>query len=250
MTLTNCTISGNAADYGGAISNSGDKLIIASTTIAGNKTAAGRTGSGGINNYGTITATNTIIALNENANCFDEGTMHSAGHNLESADDCGFDATGDLVNTDPHLGPLQDNGGHPTSSGQAPRTHALQGGSPAIDAGTGVDCPTTDQRGVARPVDGDLDETATCDIGAYEFEPIDVYLHLAIRQSKMVDSRSSSRYLADFRHLGDFYCCGRSQTLEKPQRHRFQRRTRQPLSAFRPWNASGGPSGQLDFVRC
>jgi len=32
-------------------------------------------------------------------------------------------------------------------------------------------CPATDQRGVARPVDGDEDGSAICDIGAYEYEP-------------------------------------------------------------------------------
>ena len=63
---------------------------------------------------------------------------------------------------DPLLGPLQDNGG-PTW------THALLDGSPAIDTGTPTDCPAIDQRGYLRPVDGDGDDIAVCDIGAYEY---------------------------------------------------------------------------------
>jgi hypothetical protein len=59
------------------------------------------------------------------------------------------------------LGPLADNGG-PTE------THALLAGSPAIDAGLNAPCPGTDQRGVARPQDGDEDGDAVCDSGAYE----------------------------------------------------------------------------------
>jgi hypothetical protein len=69
------------------------------------------------------------------------------------------------------LGPLQFNGG-PTE------THALLPGSPAMDAGNagcadgnGQPLPT-DQRGKARPVDGNGDGTPACDIGAFEFFPM------------------------------------------------------------------------------
>jgi hypothetical protein len=189
MTLTNCTISDNTADYGGAISNGGDQLVISSCTLARNNVVAGSVGPGAISNHGAITTTNTIIADNGIANCLDEGTMRSAGHNLESADDCGFDAAGDLVNTDPRLGPLQDNGGLPTASGQPPWTHALRGGSPAIDAGGMADCPPTDQRGVVRPVDGDLDDLALCDIGAYEFTLFEVHLPLTVRSLSTLAAR-------------------------------------------------------------
>jgi len=181
MTLTNCTISGNMADWGGGISNSGDWLAIASSTIARNRATSVSAGPGGISNYGAVTVTNTMIAQNDNANCFNEGTFHSGGHNLDSADTCGFGASGDLTETDPRLGPLADNGGLPTRSGQVPWTHALRGGSPAIDAGATTVCPIIDQRGVARPVDGNLNDTAECDIGAYEFEPAQLYLPLTTR---------------------------------------------------------------------
>jgi Ca2+-binding RTX toxin-like protein len=42
-------------------------------------------------------------------------------------------------------------------------------GSPAIDAGRAPNTTTTDQRGIARPQDGNGDGTAAVDIGAYEW---------------------------------------------------------------------------------
>ncbi|HSM54865.1 MAG TPA: choice-of-anchor Q domain-containing protein [Candidatus Sulfomarinibacteraceae bacterium] len=90
--------------------------------------------------------------------------LESSGHNLADDTSCGFDTvTGDVITTQPGLAELADNGG-PTL------THALLAGSPAIDAGHPAICPQSDQRGVARPLDGNGDGLARCDIGAFEKE--------------------------------------------------------------------------------
>jgi hypothetical protein len=82
---------------------------------------------------------------------------------IEDGHSCGLSiANGSMPDTSPLLGPLQDNGG-PTW------THAPLPGSPAIDAAKPEYCPPADQRGVARPVDGDGDGEAICEIGSYEF---------------------------------------------------------------------------------
>src|SRR5438445_9204295 len=70
-------------------------------------------------------------------------TVTSHGYNVCSDNGGGFlNGPGDQINTDPMLGPLQDNGG-PTF------THALLPGSPAIDAGDPnfTPPPYYDQRG-------------------------------------------------------------------------------------------------------
>ena len=93
------------------------------------------------------------------------GSLTSKGYNLSSDGTCNFKNTGDLNNTDPKLGSLQNNGG-PT------QTQALLSGSLAIDAGNPSGCKdsqghllTTDQRGQPRP---DKEDKGGCDMGAYE----------------------------------------------------------------------------------
>ncbi|HXQ76145.1 MAG TPA: choice-of-anchor Q domain-containing protein [Acidimicrobiales bacterium] len=70
-----------------------------------------------------------------------------------------------LRTTEPLLGALAENGG-PTS------TQALLASSPAIDhGGASADgCPTTDQRGQARP--DEAGDNGSCDIGAYESQGV------------------------------------------------------------------------------
>ena len=94
------------------------------------------------------------------------GAVSSDGYNLASDDGGGFlTGTADQINTDPMLGPLQDNGG-PTF------THALLPGSPAIDKGANLGGYLTDQRGFPRTLDGVCIPNAPggdgTDIGAFE----------------------------------------------------------------------------------
>jgi len=158
LTVANSTFSGNTGVLGGGLSNNATLTVI-NSTITDNTTTTASNGS--LYNYGgTLTLTNSIVAGNHGApNCYrDGGTIANGGNNIEDASACGFSG---LINTDPLLGPLQDNGG-PTE------THALLPFSPAIDAGNNSVCSAApvnsmDQRGVTRP------QGTACDIGAYEF---------------------------------------------------------------------------------
>jgi hypothetical protein len=144
VTITNSTISGNSASYsGGGIASSGH-AVIANSTLSGNSAASG----GGIYNVGqggALEISNTILnagPLGENI-VNNGGTVTSHGYNVSSDNGSGYlIGQGDQINTDPLLGPLQDNGG-PTL------THMLLPGSPAIDAGDPnfTPPPSRDQRG-------------------------------------------------------------------------------------------------------
>jgi predicted outer membrane repeat protein len=178
LTMVNSTLAGNTTDdTGGGLDNHGP-AVLTNVTIAGN--GAGANGGGINRDSGSVQLRNTIVAGNTapaGANC--SGAILSNGHNLDSGSTCGLGATGDLINVNPMLGPLANNGG-PT------QTEALRVGSPAVNAADAATCPGTDQRDVARPQRGG------CDMGAYEVAAPPALSGLKIRPRKFATSARSS----------------------------------------------------------
>jgi hypothetical protein len=176
VTVINSTISANTVDVGGVPTGGGGiacsgSMAVINSTISGNTVGGTMPEGGGIRNGGTLTLTNSTLSgnsvpsgqggaisnagqtmigdtvLNAGASggtIFNNGgAITSLGYNIASDNGGGvLTGPGDQIDTDPMLGPLQDNGG-PTF------THALLPGSPAIDAGdpSFTPPPFFDQRG-------------------------------------------------------------------------------------------------------
>jgi hypothetical protein len=171
LTIANSTFSGNTADFkglgnGGGIDSESALLTITNSTFSGNTVAnsAGR-GSAIYIAGGTLQLQNTILNASGMGGSIhnESATVTSHGYNLSSDDGGGFlTSTGDQINTNPMLGPLQDNGG-PTL------THALLTSSPAINAGDPnfTPPPVYDQRGPGY----DRVVGVRIDVGAFEVQP-------------------------------------------------------------------------------
>ena len=141
LTVSNSTLSGNTTQlHGGGIFNEGQSAI-GNSTLSGN---SGMTAGAIYNRLATLDIESTILNRGESGpNIFNDGTVTSHGYNLSNDDGSGYlIGPGDQINTEPLLGPLQNNGG-PTF------THQLLPGSPAIDAGDPnfTPPPFFDQRG-------------------------------------------------------------------------------------------------------
>ncbi|MEO1056248.1 MAG: Calx-beta domain-containing protein [Actinomycetota bacterium] len=108
------------------------------------------------------------------------------------ADDasCGVPVAADLG-----LGALGDNGG-PTS------TFLPESGSVLIDAAGGVACPVVDQRGEPRPIDGDADRVAVCDIGAVEAPQVTVERELTVLVDVVAIASENIRFGVEVDVLG------------------------------------------------
>ncbi|MCP4421496.1 MAG: hypothetical protein GY805_33210, partial [Chloroflexi bacterium] len=157
LTMTNVTLSGNSAGSGAGVANS-NTAVLNNVTLSEN--TATTSGGGLSNSSGTLTVSNSIIFGNtapSNANC--NGTVTSAGNNVAGVD-CSFGGSGDTT-SDPLLQTLALNNG-------ATLNYALGAGSSAIDTGNNANCSATDQRDNLRPIDGDDNGSAICDIGAHE----------------------------------------------------------------------------------
>ncbi len=148
LEIRNSTISGNHADQvGGAIFIGGaGQLVLQYSTIAEN------TNRPGDETISSILAADVAYTLVEGG-CR-AGTDAKCIYLTSWADK--------LDVADLGLEPLAVNGG-------VTPTHALLPASPAIDVvPLAAACPSADQRGAARPQDGDGDREARCDAGSFE----------------------------------------------------------------------------------
>ena len=179
ISITNSTISGN----GGGVHNSTQSdTVVSNSTISDNGFGIyNDNGALATSVYNTTMSNNGVEIRNFNAPVVvtmshtifnvspgghsilnDFGTVTSYGYNVSSDDGGGYlNGTGDEINTDPLLGPLQDNGG-PTL------THALLPGSPAINAGDPnfTPPPYYDQRGPGY----DRVRNGRLDVGSFEVQ--------------------------------------------------------------------------------
>jgi hypothetical protein len=202
VSIVNSTLTANAAvggsrgtfesglGLGGAVFNLNGSVTLANVTVAGNAVGGASTGGGAVYNLSlaapaspggppatpaqtaTLTMTNSILAGSvggpDLTNRRVDGVaaaVTAGGPNIVAVSDnfIGGTVSGTpFTVADPHLGPLQNNGG-------LTATMALLSGSPAIGAGDNAGVPagvTTDQRGPGFPriVNGAVD------LGAFEVQ--------------------------------------------------------------------------------
>ena len=174
LNVVNSTFVENSASFdGGGLMNYVGKIIAKNNTITRN--SAGRSGGGIFNETPNTTFINSILSDNDpGRNCF--GIPIDGGNNIDSENFCHFNVTiNSKIYTDPLLDILADNGG-------ATLTIAIPEISPAVDAANADNCPSTDQRGIIRPMDGNSDGLAICDIGSFEYttQIINNYLPLLL----------------------------------------------------------------------
>jgi len=153
MSLTNVTLSGNIATGSGGGIWTSQNVTATNVTVAFNDASSGAgifTQGGG----GTISLRNSVLHNPAGVNA--NRAMASLGNNIDSDGTAALTGSGDLV-ADPQLAALANYGG-------ITPTHALFAGSPAINAGTSVGAPATDQRGASR--------LGVPDIGAFEYTVI------------------------------------------------------------------------------
>lgn len=174
VSITNSTFANNTAPSAGGLQLNGSLgTVLTNVTVSGNTS----TNNGGGIHRGTTNANffirNSIVAGNNGVATSPDITSSTGGTTSQGNNIIGTVGTStgwiasDLINTNPMLGALGNNGG-------STMTFLPMSGSPAIDAGQNcvldLSCPannppaavTQDQRGIARP------QGANVDIGSVE----------------------------------------------------------------------------------
>jgi hypothetical protein len=234
LSIADSTVSENSVSAGGATSfrtggldtnNVGD-VTLTNVTVTDNVAGAGGgTVVGQISLFGTGTRVvrNTIVAGGAPVNCHTAGlAISSSGGNLEDANTCHFTGA-DLIDTDPQLAALGNNGGLGLTS-----TPLIS--SPAFGLARPEFCSANDQRGVARPQGGACDsggvesatppvntalpsitgtaasgQTLTCDPGAFTQDPTFAFQWLSAGAS--ISGATATEFTVTDAQLGSAVQC-------------------------------------------
>lgn len=211
LTIEHSTLASNSSNFGGAAYITSTAATVRNSTLSGNQATSSGGGfrifestvtlehvtfvsntapsGGGVNalsvSFPTSIRAKNILLSGSSCGVSSSGTVvrwSAEGANFDSGTTCAglFNASppGTFTgNATLNLGPLADNGG-PTM------THALGGGSDAIDAVPDGQCTpfgggagvafTTDQRGETRALDVSGNAPALCDAGAFEVAPLSI----------------------------------------------------------------------------
>jgi hypothetical protein len=202
LTLDRSTVSGNDLTLGAPLGRSGAGINgsgaaitrLLNSTVSSNNASATGVGGGihhGLATTGTLTVVHSTFALNVAGGAIGisaggtttmrgsiidqtgqgcQGTIIANAYNVDRAANCvGAASDTDLPNTNPNLQGLALNAPGTTM------THAVPAGSPVIDVVPAAACQdllsaplTRDQRGVARPDDGNGNGVYDCEPGSYE----------------------------------------------------------------------------------
>ncbi|MEZ4280302.1 MAG: choice-of-anchor Q domain-containing protein [Myxococcota bacterium] len=160
--IVNSTISGNTDASSSALFGVGVHMPLGAVTRIQNSTIVGNYSTTSLlppNLAGAAQLLGSIVASAGTGapNC--AAAVTSLGSNVSDDGSCfPSDAgSGDQASVDPMITPRIGGIGHFPLAG-----------SPVIDAGDDTTCPPVDQLGTGRPIDGDGDSTARCDVGAIE----------------------------------------------------------------------------------
>lgn len=158
--ISNCIFWENTADLtGGGIHNMYSNPYIANCTFYGNKSFSKIGGGAILNNNSNPTITNCILWGDSSPEISDIDSSPTVSYcDIQG----GYSGTGN-INADPLF-----------SDPAKGKVH-LKKGSPCIDAGNNISgLPEKDLAGNPRKIDGDNDGNTTVDIGAYEYQVIDI----------------------------------------------------------------------------